>query len=53
MDKEAVNSIPDDVLRELGLLAKGDLLTLKAFYLKIKIANETSVKNENRLRELK
>ena len=53
MDKEAVNSSPDDVLRELGLLAKGDLLALKAFYLKIKIANETSVKNENRLRELK
>ena len=44
MDKEAVNSSSDDVLRELGLLAKGDLLTLTAFCLKIEIANETSEK---------
>ena len=53
MDKETVNSSSDDVLRELGLLAKGDLLTLRAFCLKIEIKNETSGKNENRLRELK
>ena len=53
MDKEAINSSLDDVLRELGLLAKGDLLALRAFCLKIKIANETSENNENRLRELK
>ena len=53
MDKEAVNSSSDDVLRELGLLAKGDLLALRAFCLKIEIAKETSEKNENRLRELK
>ena len=44
MDKEAVNSSSDDVLRELGLLAKGDLLTLTALCLKIEIANETSEK---------
>ena len=53
MDKEAVNSSSDDVLRELRLLAKGDLLASRAFCLKIEIANETSEKNENRLRELK
>ena len=53
MDKEAVSFSSDDVLRELGLLAKGDLLALRAFCLKIEIANETSEKNENRLRELK
>ena len=53
MDKEAVNSSSDDVLRELGLLAKGDLLALRALCLKIEIANETSEKNENRLRGLK
>ena len=53
MDKEAVNSSSDDVLRELGLLAKGDLLAFRALCLKIEIANETSEKNENRLRELK
>ena len=53
MDKEAVNSSSEDVLRELGLLAKVDLLALRAFCLKIEIANETSEKNENRLRELK
>ena len=41
------------MLRELGLLAKGDLLALRAFCLKIKIANKTSEKNENRLSELK
>ena len=53
MDKEAINSSLGDVLRELGLLAKGDLLAPRAFCLKIKIANETSENNENRLRELK
>ena len=53
MDKEAVNSSSDDVLRKLGLLAKDDLLALRAFCLKIEIANEASEKNENRLRELK
>ena len=53
MDKEAVNFSPDGMLRELGLLAKGDLLALRSFCLKIEIANETSEKNENRLRELK
>ena len=53
MDKEAVSSTSDDVLREFGLLAKGDLLALRAFCLKIEFANETSEQNENRLRELK
>ena len=53
MDKEAVNSSSDDVLKELGLLAKADLLALSAFCPKIEIANETSEKNENQLRELK
>ena len=41
-------------MSELCLLATGGLLALRAFYLKIEIANETSEKkNENRLRELK
>ena len=53
MDKEAINSSSDDVLRELGLSAKGDLLALRVFCLKVEIANETSENNENRLRELK
>ena len=44
MDKEAVNSSLDDVLSELCLLATGGLLALRAFYLKIEIANETSEK---------
>ena len=53
MDKEAVNSSSDDVLKELVLLGKDDLLPLRALCLKIEIANEASEKNENRLRELK
>ena len=53
MDKEAVNSSSEDGLRELGLLAKVYLLALRAFCLKIEIANERSETNENRLRELK
>ena len=53
MDKEAVNSSSHDMLRELSLLTRGDLLDLRAFCLKIEIANETSGKNENRLWELK
>ena len=53
MDKEGVNSSSDDVLSELGLLPTGSLLVLRAFCLKIEIANGSSEKNENRLRELK
>ena len=47
MDKEAVNSSLDGVMRELGLLAKGDLLALRAFCLKIEIPNKTSEKNKS------
>ena len=47
MDKEAVNSSSDGVMRELGLLAKGDLLAIRAFCLKIEIANKTSEKNKS------
>ena len=53
MDKEAVNSSSDGVMRELGLLAKGDLLAIRAFCLKIEIANKTSEKNKSWIRELK
>ena len=53
MDKKAVNSSSDDVLRELDLLAKGDLLAFRPFCLKIEILIEASEKDENRLRELK
>ena len=57
MDKEVVSSSLQErvglkVLKELGLLAKGNLLPLRASRLKIKIANERSEKNKNRLREL-
>ena len=37
----------------MGLLVKGDLPGLRAYCLKIEVANETSGENENRLRELK
>ena len=57
MDKEVVSSSLQErvglkVLKELGLLAKGNLLPLRAFRLKIEIANERSEKSKNRLREL-
>ena len=52
MDKETVSSSLDDLLKELGFPVKDNLLALRAFCLKIEIANETSEKNENRLREL-